>query len=399
MESANYGHRKATTTLRIEDQSGTPLPGKEVTVRQMRHKVLFGCAGFESVPLVNGALSGQEKEFAEQHISGMRELFNFITLPFYWGRFEPERGKPNTEQLKKTAAWWKDQNVTLKGHTLCWHTVCAPWLLEMSDEEILAAQLARITRDVSGFAGLIDMWDVVNEAVIMPIFDKYDNGVTRICKREGRIGLVKKAFMAAWDANPIATFLINDFEMSESYDILLEGLLEAGVPIGAIGLQSHMHQGCWSREKTEEILSRYSRFGLPLHFTEINLVSGDIMPRHIVDLNDYKTASWPTTPDGEERQAAEAAAFYRLLFASPLVEAVTYWSFTDGGWLNAPAGLMTKDARKKPVYDALHGLIKGEWWTPEHTLVSGGDGTITVNGFKGDYCAEYDDRKIQFAIG
>jgi hypothetical protein len=42
----------------------------------------------------------------------------------------------------------------------------------------------------------------------------------------------------------------------------------------------------------------------------------------------------------------------------PLVEAATYWSVTDGGWLNAPAGLVTKDARVKPSYDALRKLIK-----------------------------------------
>ena len=31
-------------------------------------------------------------------------------------------------------------------------------------------QLDRIYRDVTDFAGLVDIWDVINEAVIMPIF-------------------------------------------------------------------------------------------------------------------------------------------------------------------------------------------------------------------------------------
>ncbi len=398
MERSTYGHRRGTVSLRLADENGNPLCNKEITVRMRRHKTLFGCAGFESVQLVNGSLTGKEKEFTEHRVEKMRELFNFVTLPFYWGRFEPERGKPDTDRLLKTAAWWRERGVAVKGHTLCWHTVCAPWLLSMTDEEILSAQLARITRDVSAYAGLIDMWDVINEVVIMPVFDKYDNGITRICKREGRIGLVKKVFAAAREANPKAVLLINDFHMGEAYDILIEGLLEAGVPIGAIGLQSHMHQGRWSAEKTEEILSRFSRFGLPLHFTEINLVSGNTMPKHIVDLNDYKAPEWPSTPEGEERQAEEAAAFYTQLFACPLVEAVTYWSFTDGGWLNAPAGLMTKDAREKPVYTALHDLIKGEWWTPEQTVLSGDDGMIEVSGFKGDYTAECNGNIIHFAL-
>ena len=56
----------------------------------------------------------------------------------------------------------------------------------MSNADILKEEKARIRREVSGFKGLIEMWDVINEAVIMPVFDKYDNGITRICKEMGR---------------------------------------------------------------------------------------------------------------------------------------------------------------------------------------------------------------------
>ena len=42
---------------------------------------------------------------------------------------------------------------------------------------------------------------------------------------------------------------------------------------------------------------------------------------------------WPTTPEGEERQAREWAEMLGLLFDHPRVEAVTAWDFTDGCWL------------------------------------------------------------------
>jgi GH35 family endo-1,4-beta-xylanase len=321
--------------------------------------MLHGCAGFETVQVVNGELEGDAKRYAGMRVEKMLEIFNFITLPFYWGRFEPERGKPDTERILNAAKWLKERGMILKGHPLCWHTVCAPWLLDgLSDEEILDLQLQRITRDVTAFKGVIDMWDVINEVVIMPVFDRYDNGVTRICKKYGQVGLVKMVFEAARAANPDATLLINDFDMSDDYAVLIDKLLDAGIEIDAIGLQSHMHQGCWSAEKTEIVLMRFERFGLPLHFTEINLVSGDIMPSHIVDLNDFNPECWPTTPEGEVRQAEEVSAFYKRILQSPLVEATTYWSFSDGGWLNAPAGLMTKDARIKPSYEALVQVLK-----------------------------------------
>ena len=39
-------------------------------------------------------LAGQEKELAERRNEHFLQLFNQATLPFYWGRFEPQRGQP-----------------------------------------------------------------------------------------------------------------------------------------------------------------------------------------------------------------------------------------------------------------------------------------------------------------
>ncbi len=78
--------------------------------------------------------------------------------------------------------------------------------MKYDNETILKKHLERIDREVTGFKGVIDMWDVINAVVIMPIFDKYDN---------------------------------------------------AGVPISAIVIQSHQHQGYWGKEKLEEVLDRH----------------------------------------------------------------------------------------------------------------------------------------------
>ena len=64
-------------------------------------------------------------------------------MPFYWARFEPERGKPITEKVKNAARYCLEHNMITKGHPLCWHTLTADWLLEMSNAEILEAQIAR----------------------------------------------------------------------------------------------------------------------------------------------------------------------------------------------------------------------------------------------------------------
>jgi len=385
MNNRICGSKQVNASVRILHEDRTPLADQEVTVAQTKHEFLFGTAAFDLVPLTNGEYSGREKEAAELRAEKTAALCNAATLPFYWGQFEPQQGKPRTEQVKRAAQWCVDRNMTVKGHPLCWHTMTADWLLPMSNAEILEAQKARIRRDVSDFRSLINMWDVINEAVIMPIFDKYDNGITRICKELGRIKTIKTMFETARAENPSAIFLLNDFETSESYDILVEGCLAAGIKIDVIGIQSHMHQGWWGLEKTHEILERFSRFNLPLHFTETTLVSGRLMPPEIVDLNDYQVNEWPSTPEGEERQAREAVAHYKTLFEHPLVQSITWWDLVDGNWLNAPAGLIRTDGSSKPAYDEIMKRVKGDWWLPPTKLTTDREGRLQFTSCAGDY--------------
>jgi len=386
------------TTISILKTDGTPLANQEVEIAQTKHNFLFGTAAFDLVPLASGEYVGEKKEQAEQRAEKITALFNSATLPFYWSRFEPERGKPITEKVKNAARWCLDHHLITKGHPLCWHTLTADWLLSMSNAEILQAQIKRIQRDVSDFRGLIDMWDVINEAVIMPIFDKYDNGMTRICREMGRINTVKAMFEATRLENPTAVLLINDFDVSPAYDILVEGCLEAGIKIDVIGIQSHMHQGYWGVEKTLKVLENFSRFNLPIHFTETTLVSGRLMPPEIVDLNDYQVEKWPTTPEGEERQVREAIQHYKTLFTHPLVEGITWWDSSDGGWLNAPAGLIRKDGSIKPAYNELMKLIKGEWWIPPTKFTTDKNGKLQFSGFLGEYSLTYKGQQKIFKL-
>jgi hypothetical protein len=73
------------------------------------------------------------------------------------------------------------------------------------------------------------------------------------------------------------------------------------------------------------------------------------MPPEIVDWNDGQVTEWPTTSDGEARQAREVLKHYRTLVAHPLVEGIAGWDFADDRWLHAPAGLIRSDATGKPA--------------------------------------------------
>ena len=390
-------HRKAETRLQLQKPDGTPAGNQSVRIDQVSHQFLFGCGAFDAVELMRTRGDEAKQAVLQERLSKWLGLFNYGTLPFYWGRYEPVEGQTAYPETMAAAKWLHERGVKLKGHPLCWHTVCADWLMKYSNEEIMHRQLERIHREVTAYKGVIDLWDVINEVVIMPVFDKYDNAVTRICREKGRVRLVKEVFTAAKESNPDAVLLINDFNTSAAYEILIEELLEAGVPIGAIGIQSHQHQGYWGREKLEDVLTRFSRFGIPLHFTENTLISGEIMPAYIEDLNDWQVDSWPSTAEGEERQAREMAEMYSILFEHPLVEAITTWDFIDGGWLKAPSGFVREDGSEKPSYAELEKLIHGTWETHE-TLTTDAEGFVAFTGFRGDYTVQSEEGSGTFKL-
>ena len=385
---ANLDHRKNTKAIRFTTADGSVLANRRLRIEQQSHEFLFGCGGFD---FVDYYLCGDEeqKAFRKDRMDKWLKVFNYATLPFYLGTFEPVEGSPLTESRMLAAEYLTDRGVTVKGHPLVWHTVCADWLMDYDNDQILSKLKGRIGREVTGFKGVIDMWDVINEVVIMPVFDKYDNAVTRVCKECGQVPLVKAVFDEAKRANPDAVLLLNDFNTSPAYEELIERCLDVGVSITAIGIQSHQHQGYWGKEKLLDVLERFGRFGLPIHFTENTLTSGDyLVPPEIDDLNDFVVTAeeWPSTPAGEQRQAQQIKEMYEILFEDPNVQAVTTWDFTDGAWLNAPSGFLRLDNSEKPSYHMLHDLIHNKWHTGTEVMTNE-DGIAEVTGFKGSYKA------------
>nr|BFF17283.1 hypothetical protein GCM10025730_08040 [Promicromonospora thailandica] len=292
----SLAHRRADATVTLRGPDGAPLADQDVVVRQTRHAFLFGCIGFDLVDLAGG--TSQDPAYDGRLADAWFDVFNQTTLPFYWGTFEPERGAPQTDRLLRAARWFADRGVVVKGHPLVWHTVQPDWLLGLPDAEVERLQRERVRRDVAAFRGVVDTWDAINEVVIMPVFTAQENAITPLARQKGRVEMIRMAFEEARAENPGATLLLNDFDLSTAYECLVEAVLGAGIRIDRLGLQSHMHQGYLGEERTLEILDRFSRYGIPIHFTETTLLSGDLMPGHIEDLNDWQVESWPSTPEG-----------------------------------------------------------------------------------------------------
>ena len=367
-------YRTVEVTLTVLGADGRPLANTAVTVAQRSHKFLFGANAFK---IGNCGTPALEKGYRKRYA----DLLNFATLPFYWGFYEPTEGNEQTAKLKMMARWCREARIATKGHPLCWHTVVPKWLDGKTPEQVRTLQLGRIERITRQFAGLIDTWDVVNEAVVMPSYKP--NAISTLCKRIGRVELLKQTFARARKGNAKATLLINDYDTSSRYADLIGKLKLAGLTPDVIGIQSHMHGGYWGAKKAWDVCERFAKFGRPLHFTELTILSGPLKKD-----NDWfkRRTDWHTSAEGEKRQAAEVAEMYTVLFSHPSVEAITWWDFSDlGAWQGAPAGLVRKDMSPKPAYTALMKLIKNDWWTAEQTLTTDARGQVAFRGFLGGY--------------
>ena len=71
---------------------------------------------------------------------------------------------------------------------------------------------------------------------------------------------------------------------------------------------------------------------------------------------------------------------------------------SDGGWLNAPAGLLRRDGSSKPAYDELLKLIKGEWWVRPVKQITDSQGSIQFRGCPGDYGLSHAGKQIPFTV-
>ena len=128
--------RRASARLRLLNPDGTLAMNCPVQADQVSHQFLFGCGTFDTVAMMKTE-DEQKKAFLRERMEKWLSLFNYGTLPFYWGQYEPVEDHTAEAETMAAAKWLRDREVQVKGHPLCWHTACANWLLQYSNDEIL----------------------------------------------------------------------------------------------------------------------------------------------------------------------------------------------------------------------------------------------------------------------
>lgn len=363
-------NRKSGAAVEVVDAGGRKIAGAAVSVRQVSHDFLFGCA----FPAWTGVPKHLGEDGWENWNKYFTRIFNYATSEnaLKWGPLEREEGTYRWEGGDFMVSWCRERDIRIKGHTLIWPYAnkghgFPTWLQNHTPEKVHQLAKRHIGTVIGRYKDDIRIWDVVNEPIHLDWFAKNWDKDYEIY-----------AYKWAREADPKATLVINDYAGFRGdhrrFVPHVRDLLEKGAPIDAIGEQAHDPPHWYSPREIFTTLDSMASTGLPIHITELTYPSNE------ADITGgFAQGKWT-----EEKQGEFYRYFMTLVFSHPKVEAITLWAMWDGSsWLK-PGGVIRQDWTPKPAYHALDELINEKWKTRLEAR-SDTNGEVKFRGFHGDY--------------
>ena len=255
--------------------------------------------------------------------------------------------------LKTELDFARDNGMTVRGHTLVWHSQTPEWLFykdydkngELADRELMLRRMENYIKSVmewtdENYPGLISAWDVVNEAAA-------DEGGMRQSLWYRTIGedYIQKAFEYARRYAPEGVKLFyndyNSYQKQKQSDILefLRPVAEAG-NIDGMGMQSHIGTYMSINEYMLALKKYHDELGVEIQITEL-------------DIGADNSDNW------EEKQGKFFGKFMKRVIAlrneGVPITGVTLWGISDPlSWKASDRPLVFRDdLTRKPAFDAM----------------------------------------------
>jgi endo-1,4-beta-xylanase len=206
-----------------------------------------------------------------------------------WSTLRPTPSTFNFAPSDWLLAYATRNQMKMRGHTLVWYRSLPKWFAGYAS----AANAKQLLLDhievvVGHFAGKMHSWDVVNE-VLYP--EHNIPGGWRDTPWLKFLGpdYIELAFRAAGKADPHALLVWNEDHIEDESDGCerkrtmflqqLQSLLRKGVPIGGIGIQSHLIGGQpeVGGPKFRRFLAGVSGLGLKILITEMDVQDGSFV--------------------------------------------------------------------------------------------------------------------------
>ncbi|MET7863584.1 endo-1,4-beta-xylanase [Micromonospora taraxaci] len=223
------------------------------------------------------------------------------------------------------------RGMSVRGHTLAWHSQQPGWMESMSGSALRQAMLNHVTQVATHFRGKVVAWDVVNEA-----FADGSSGGRRDSNLQ-RTGndWIEAAFRAARAADPGAKLCYNDYNTDNWTHAKTQGVYNMvrdfksrGVPIDCVGFQSHFNNDSPYVSNYRTTLSSFAALGVDVQITELDIQGASA--------NTYRSV------------VEDCLAVARC-------NGITVWGIRDSdSWRsNQTPLLFNSNGSKKPAYDAV----------------------------------------------
>ncbi len=262
----------------------------------------------------------------------------------------------------------------MRGHNFIWHSQAATWFTNLSGAAASRDTTLKIMRmhiDTVGkrYKGRILEWDVVNEGI------NQAGGTSPNLRTSSpwyRIGAdyFDSAFVIAQRSDSGARLVYNDFgaegmnNKSQNVYDLVSGLKQRGVPIHAVGLQSHFSLTDHDTATMGQNMRRLAALGYTLSITELDIQTSNTTTNLDLQKDNYK-------------------ALMKLCLSIPACQVFTAWGLNDNqSWRGASAVALlftgTTTITQKPAYwGVVEALAEGSTQTstpsaPWNVLASAG---------------------------
>ncbi|HEV8559844.1 MAG TPA: endo-1,4-beta-xylanase [Actinophytocola sp.] len=189
-----------------------------------------------------------------------------------WDVTEPIRGQFTFTRGDEIVAVARANGQAVRGHTLVWHSQSPAYLQGLTNADLRTTMRNHISALVTHYQGQLSAWDVVNEPLaadgsLRPSFWLQKLGP----------GYVAEAFRAARAADPNVKLYRGELgaegigAKSDGLYLLVQSLLQQGVPIDGVGFQAHVAIQLPFPSGMRQNLQRFADLGLDVAVTELEV--------------------------------------------------------------------------------------------------------------------------------
>ncbi len=292
--------------------------------------LLVGCAVIPEILDLEGAQAGNSADEYTRTVLAQAGIL-VAENAMKWSSLRPTASGYNFVASDRLFDFARIGGQLVRGHNLCWHQQLPTWFASVATAENAASLLTEHIETVAGrYAGRVQSWDVVNEAV-NPDDGRPDGLRNSPWLRLIGPGYIELAFQTAAQADPHARLAYNDYdieldtpeqEMKRGQVLLLLRRLHArGIPVSAVGIQSHLQAtGPLPGVGLIRFIREVASMGLEVYITEM----------------DVNTHALPGNAAAQDAAVARVYDHYlRLVLPEPNVKACLTWGITDAHtWLN-----------------------------------------------------------------